>query len=663
MDLNAKYRSKRDEYWPQIERYFDRLPPALFRQGQLFRVNMAAAHSSTGQFEDILCRAVDYPWLTLHFALLDDLEFSGGQQRICTEQHIFLSTFYSLAATFVQESILDQGSVFDSEYIALLHSLTQHADWHLAHLFPGESPFWTYHRAFWRDYAEAVLWEQTQHSRQGQAVVAKDSLLAVSKLAPAKISVAAAALKAARGIDLAQLLSFLDHLNTVFQVSYESRNVRHDLLRGRYTYPILRAMEEAGIAFEPSLRPERVLGALVLTGVMAKIYQECVEHLEACRRIAGTLGLPTFEAYCAHVQAVLHKTTSFFSLKPLASLSPVGVRSHGTMSQKRWVDTLPKTCAMAEGFLFSDLTFRESWEVQRQGLFGAPEVVSRNVSGFIIEVLCKHGHELSAQVNAFYRHLQAAEFCYYEHPHSVPDTDSLGMLLRLHRYSNHKEMHAKMLQKPLLLMEANILDSGWIPVWLTKQLADGRHEKPLTVEFGANCGVVEAHLLLGLVDYDWARYREIVSRAASILLDRFVRFGYGVTVNYPPLYMLWVMLCLVDELSARGISNSLRLRLERATEQIVRHLEHEVQRQRITPQGAAFLMLACAHPLTQSLYTPRWMTTLFKHQRCDGRWDGEPFFFVFSRGMGFTWYVSHTMTTAFCYHALKTRLERTNVHG
>jgi hypothetical protein len=353
---------------------------------------------------------------------------------------------------------------------------------------------------------------------------------------------------------------------------------------------------------------------------------------------------------------MMDAATATFSRKPLESLFPAA-RTTYSLTPRPWVDTWTLACEMAEGYLLSDLTFRESWEVHRLGLFNAPEVVSRSVSGFIIEVLCEHGHDMSEQVDALYDHLHATRFCYYEHPNSIPDIDSLGVLLRLHRYSDRKDVHARMLQKPLLMMGANILASGQIPVWLTTQLTDERRVKPHTVEFGANCGVVEAHLLLGLIDYDWARYGGIVERSALVLLDRFVRFAYGVTVNYPPLYMLWVMLRLVDELLARELSDVLRLRVKHAAEQIVAHLEREVKRCWITPQDAAFMMLACSHPLTRSLYNPRWMNTLAKHQRCDGRWDGEPFFFVPNRGMQLTWYVSHAMTTAFCYHALKTHLE------
>ena len=66
------------------------------------------------------------------------------------------------------------------------------------------------------------------------------------------------------------------------------------------------------------------------------------------------------------------------------------------------------------------------------------------------------------------------------------------------------------------------------------------------------------------------------------------------------------------------------------------------------------LTLACPSPLAEGLFNPRWNTILFKTQRADGSWQGEPFFFVPNRGEIVTWYASNTLTTAFCYHALKT---------
>ena len=58
-----------------------------------------------------------------------------------------------------------------------------------------------------------------------------------------------------------------------------------------------------------------------------------------------------------------------------------------------YVDTLPKVVEMAEGYLLSDLTFRESWEVQRRGLFGLAEmtgkaidILSQDPDGFFLMV-------------------------------------------------------------------------------------------------------------------------------------------------------------------------------------------------------------------------------------------------------------------------------------
>jgi hypothetical protein len=161
-------------------------------------------------------------------------------------------------------------------------------------------------------------------------------------------------------------------------------------------------------------------------------------------------------------------------------------------------------------------------------------------------------------------------------------------------------------------------------------------------------------LLLGLVDYDWPKYQGIIERSAIHLFDRLLAQDDALTVNYPPLYMLVVMLRLIAELSTRSIRPLLKQRIDQVAEHLAARLEHEAQRQWLTPQDAAFLTLACAHPLTQSLFKSRWVGVLLKQQRYDGGWEGHPFFFVPNRQETLTWYTSCTMTTAFCYDALKT---------
>jgi hypothetical protein len=660
MDLNSRYRECFKLYWPDVERYFGDLPLQLFRQGRLLRVHLAAAYSDTGELRDVLCREEDYPWLTLHFALLDDFDVPASLQRELLAKHVFLAMFFTVAASFVQESILDEEKGFDSTYALLMQDLSQQARHQLAHLFPNSSSLWSYHEGFWRDRAEALLWDAAQHSARTLARETELLLHTADKLAPSKTAIAAVALAAEREADLPHLFSLLDHLNLVLQVRQEITDARRDLMRGVYRYPAAKTIQVAGIAPDPLPRPEHVLGAMILTNAMDQICQECQAHLDACREIAAQLVLPSFGAHIEGVDAKIQESTATLALQPFAVKAFAGTETRVVVS-KPHADALSKACEMAEGYLLSDLTFKESWEVHRWGMLGVPELVSREPSSLVIEVLCRHGHDMAAQVDAFYRNAQATGFCYYDHRHSIPDTDSLGALLRLYRYSDQKGAHAELLRTPLAWMEANVSESGRIPVWLTEQI-DENSGRPPAIDLGEHCGVVEAHLLLGLIDYDWAHYQDIIVKSAMNLLDRLIAQDYALTVNYPPLYMLVVLLRLIAELSAREIPLLLKHRVRRAAERLRARLAREAQRQRLSPQDAAFVMLACAHPLTQSLSEPRWTGILLKHQRYDGGWDGFPFFFVPDRQETLTWYTSRTMTTAFCYDALRTWADNIDRH-
>lgn len=636
--------------WPEVERYFDQLPPHLFRQGRLLQVNLAAAYSDTGQFKDILRREVDYPWLALPAWLLQDWELPSEERRALLEEHATLAAIFSCAAIFLQQAILDEESFFDTSYIFLQQSLRQEADRHFANLFPSDSSFWNHHRAFWREYAEASLWEIERRQRKMPPPDTDDLLQAARRLAPGKISAAAVALKAGREADLPRLLSLLDDFGIAWQILQEVLDLRRDVTRGLVTYPIARTMEAAGIVPGTPVSPERVLGAAVLTGAVGRVCQECSGRLDACRQSADGLGLSALAGYFEKVQQSVQDVAGLLSMELPEPLRPSKVvfTPH--------VDHLAKARQMAAGYLLSDLTFRESWEVHRRGMFGADEVVSKMPSGLVIEVLCQHGHDMVEPIDAFYRTCQETQFRYYEHPSSTPDTDTLGALLRLYRYSHHKEAHAQVLAAPLRWLMENIPASGWIPVWLTVP-APPVEGGPLILHFGEGCGVVEAHVLLGLIDYDRESYAELIQRSALGLLERFSQRGYGITVNYPPLYTLVVMQRLIAALRARSVLPALERCVEQAAERLLAQLEREVERARVTPQDAAFLTLACSYPSTESLFNPRWITILLKHQRSDGSWQGEPFFFVPNRGEVLTWYTSDTMTTAFCYHALETRVE------
>ena len=658
MDLTAKHQPQRDRCWTEIEQFFGNLPQRLFLQGRLLQINLAARYSDTGQFKDILYRSYGYPLLDLHFWLLDDFNVPVGEERAEIERHVLQAMFFSFATIFTHESILDETSFFDNEYLFLAEELARQSTWHFVQLFPATSPFWHYHQTFWNGYADTALWKYRKQPEGAMPLDIEEAPELTGQWAPAKLSAAAVAIKTGQAARLPELFTLMEHLNFIFQIKQDISAIRRDAKQGRLTYPIVRTMMEAGIPLQSPFRPQRVMGAMVLNDAVAKICRECQDHLDAGRSVADALNLPTLKAYCAAVEEMIKTLLETFSFrKPAAttpSEPPIERKPKPLLTLTPYVEPLPKIIDMAEAYLLYDLTFRDSWEVHRHGMLGAPELVSRFPAGLIMEILCQHGHDMSAQIDQFYRNIRDAEFGYYEHPLAFPDTDSLGVLLRLYRFSKQQEFHRSILQIPLRWLEANIPESGRLPVWLTRKGDASVAEKPSALLLGENCGVVEAHLLLGLIDYDRTGYQGLIEKSAGQLLDRVTNDACGITLNYSRLYTPGIIFRLISELSTRSVQQPLRGRMSQATKALAERLEVETKRRRVTPQDAAFLILACLNPVAEHMFNPRWATILIKNQRFDGGWDGEPFYFTPNRGNVVTWYASHSLTTAFCYHALKT---------
>ena len=648
--------AKREQYWPEVERFFGSLPPHLFRQGLLLKNTLTVQCAETGQLKDMLCREQDYPLLSFPFWLLGDLGVPEGQARARLEKHLCLAAFFSFAAAYTHDSLLDQDSFFDQRFVFLEQALVQRELFHYAQLFPEGSPFWHYHRSFWGEYAEANLWEVQLHTRLLAPLGREDLWRSAAKLAPAKLPVAAVALHGGREALLPHLFRMMDHLNLIFQARRDILALRRDLFRGAHTYPIVRTMMAAGLPLQAPVLPERVLGAALLTGSIQAICRESLEDLEVCRQIARELGLPTWLAYFDTEESITRELLGLFTLG--GGASPQARRT--TFLPVK--DSLAHAIKAAEGYLLSDHTFRESWEVQRYVLDDKPEVTCRAFpSGFILEILGANGLDLAEQVDEVFGTLHGNDFRYYDRFDIPPDTDDLGLLLRLFPYSGRKDAQREMLARPLHWLESNVLPTGEIPVYLTEGV-----DVPIAPanRWATHCISVESNLLLGLIDYDWQRYQALIDRSALNLFDRLLQNGLGLTTNYDLLYALWVLSRLLAQLSARPLGAAVRERLEPAGAAVRQRLAQAAKRRFASPQDAAFLTLACLedHP-GESLFRPQWITVLFKNQRFDGSWEPEPFYPTVNRGGLPTWYASRSITTAFCYHALQTYCRRGQAGG
>jgi hypothetical protein len=376
----------------------------------------------------------------------------------------------------------------------------------------------------------------------------------------------------------------------------------------------------------------RVMGALVLADPLEAPARAAGNRLEAARAAAEDLGLGGFKPYLDHLDGALERVRGMY--RPGGGRPPGG----GTPQARPALET-------AGAYLVSDLSFQESWEIHRYGLFGRDEVVSRFPAGLVLEILCGAGYDLGETVDAFLARSAAFRFGYFDDPDFVlRDADTLGLGLRLWGCGSRMDTAVlEALESGLAAMEGSVREDGRIPVWL--------EDAPAGVRLaGEGCGVVEAHLLLGLLAFDPVRFEGIIMRSVAGLFDRFAALGSGISVNYPGLYALTVVRRLAAALDSAGIAvPGSADRLEAYRPALVLELEWDV----FSPQAAAFAIEACTGPDAVDLYRDEWPVMIRKHQRSDGSWNAEPFCFVANRGNRASWYSSRTLTTAFCYRALR----------
>lgn len=648
------FQEKSTRYWDDIEAFFDCLPGRLYRQGRLLRNNLAVHFSDTGFTRDILTRTGDYPPFSMPGWLIADHPDLKDKQVSSLEEHLFPASLYIFAQIYTQESILNPHTGFDATYIHLAGALSRQTDWHFRQILPEKSPFWGFHQDFWKAYSEASLLEAGDIPAQMVAVSQQDLLQVCDNLAPYKLIPTAIALEAGAEADLGKLLRTFDSLHAGVKILQDLSSLRKDLQQRKFTYPVLLLMSNLGMTPLKEYRVDGTLAAIRFTDTLSAVIRDCRAHLEQCHQGAGELGLAALQNYTDQVKQHVDLVEGRLSARKDARSAGSAAARHPNPERRPGQLPVEQVIHMAQGYLLSDLSFRESWEVHRRGLAGSPEVTARFPAGLILEILCSHGFELTEPVDKLTQFIVESHFSYYDHP-DLPfaDADTLGLMLRLMPYASDPGSLREDLDTPIDWMVKSIADSGRIPVWLNQPAVETELGSSGVRLLGEGCGAIEASLLIGLCQSEWEQYQSLIVNSCRQLLERFIDHGPAITVNYPPTYCLWRINQLLEVISLEQLPDGLGVVADRARQIYEEYLIRATEQYRITPQEAALLILACLNSPAEHLFSHSWVTILMKSQRADGSWYGEPIFFVPNRGEITCWHSSHLLTSAHCYHALK----------
>jgi hypothetical protein len=590
------------------------LPPDLHQQAKQLTFELALRASTTGDPRDAFLGVDHLPLLSIGGWLLNDLSSTSSEPDgpgEDLERGLFMASFLGAMRAQAIDSIADPSSFFDHRFAAIARWCGDQALVELRRLIPAADGFRVV------DQSMTGLWSST----------------AVSS------AMAAAHLARADREQIEVITELVADMCSAFQIWDELSSLGRDLGQGRLTFPIAEIARAAGIPLEPMPDQLQILGAMVLTNGLKNVLDIASSHLDASSERARALNLPTLSGFLDDVAAADADRRA----RLVGGSGHVDVGTSTDASFGLEPSTREKAISMAEAFLLSDLTFRESWETHREGMLGANEVSAHFPAGLILEILCRTGHPLREPVDEFIAHAQNTDFRYYDHPASDPDSDTVGAVLRLLRYAGEWTRPSAGLESMLGCIDRLLEERGEIPVWLG-DCAEPNAERPPTLTLGGRCGTVAAHLLLGLTELG-DEYAPLVMKGASALFDRLANVGLGANVNYPPRYAVAIYFRLLQRTGSRT-SDHPALRV------LADELEKRSDEPILSAQEAALAVLAARAAHRPDVIKPAWKTTILKEQRFDGSWIGEPFAVAPNRGWHVSAYSSTTLTSALCYDAL-----------
>lgn len=627
--------AQRDRHWPAVLKIFGAFSNRHLQGVLILCHDLGLQCSDDGLPRHMLARQQDIPLLDQHFWLLDDWAIADSPHRQTFEKHFFIAAAFTFLAAKTQTARLDPHSFFDDRHQSLEDELWRQAGVHWLLIFDVSSPFWPHYQ-----HARAAAFPPDAPA---------DALIATGHWAFASLPAIAVALWVDKAALIPQLIHFSEHCRAALQIVDNLATFRRDLKNGLITHPIQRALAAMGATPAANTSVETALAALLLAGMPGKLMKENEARIIAARGIATGLNMPVLQAYCAELDKLMARVPLFFS----PAVTPAGQAAARAFFVPA-PDVLGNVLLKAEAYLLADLTFREAWDIQQNSHGSAPQMIGKTFPPcLIIDILCQHGHDLSEVADGVLKTLRADGFRYWSLlDRLVPDADTIGLGMRLIPHASDPEGQRARFQTPLRWIREHQRPGGQIPVWFRN------HDSPpylsdIAVLYGADCATVETNLLVSLIGADWHAYRDVIEACARNWCQRWLAVGLAACEHYTPLYSLWAGAELIARLAISTADEALKAQLHAAGACINERLSVEAQRVDLSPQDAAFLTLASLR--TRALpFNPAWITILFKHQRCDGCWEGEPIYITpTARSLTTNWFKSRTMTTAFAYHALK----------
>ncbi len=601
---------------------------------------------------DFLAGEDYYPVFRLLQQLLDEAGLTGQQAGLA----IVRGSVFTMLALAADGLLEDPPPGSDETRHQLSQELLIQAHLSYSGIFPPGSPFWEIYLKGWQSHGEVALWHRANHVESCEPYRDEDWIRTGYRWAPLKAGFAAVLLSSDRACVVPDVARLLDELNALFQIRRDILSIPKDLARHVYTMPIDRIAATLPNQRGTMEHPDRILGALLLARPLQPLISDCLARLDLCGELCRQIGMAHFDPVIKRLRTSFEETGDVFDLRKRqgADPKPETTRLPEGQSFKLDPDRGPGgSLAMAEAYLLADPELRESWEVHRWGFLGRKVLTGRNFPcGFILELLLESGLKLSCRLDDQFGYWQSTGLRYFEEECPLPpDADSLGLMLRLLRFSSRPSEHAELIRPALARMRANVTSTGDIPTYFVLQPAGEPPKECFCNIAGNDCSSVKAGLLLGLLQLEDSMCLELIPDLLGHLLRRVAAVGSEGNVYYPAGYWLWQMFRLLDP--AAPLAASADPALTKVVREVLeRKLDQMIASSRLTPQQAALLMLCCSVSGRPDPVRHEWVQVITTGQRHDGAWEAEPIYRVPTINNRIGWHSSRLMTTALCHHAL-----------
>jgi hypothetical protein len=662
----SKFDDDRHKIWPEIQNFLNGLPPSLQATSVQFQERFAAEVSSTGEIADAFANPATARVVYLPFWFMEAYESQGISfpDPGALKSNLFASALLGSFSIRINDDLLDEDDAQSSREELLLATLcTRRALWLLQELFPHTSPFWTYHHKYWAEYTGAMAHERGRNVSGLIPFDNRELLLVGHKAALLKSYPVAVALLAGKNEQVESIERLMDAWNIASQLRNDIRGLRNDLESRNYTFTIAMAALACDEIAGTHPPVENLYGALALSDGLKQTFDTSLEYYGKAVNLSKELGIDNLSRCLEwHIDEI--RKAGVYCDAEGSSAENTDVTTPIAHPQAR---SRSECLESGLAFLQEDPLYRESWEIQRTGLWDQKELIGdlfcRSV---IVETLAELGVDVQDQVGDLLGAFEQNCWRHYrDFPALPPDIDNIAQGIRLLQHSDlTEEARTEYLKRPLRLLESNWSQVTGFPVWLTNEIDDMPAEG--WVGLGGNsCVACEANLLSALASVESVQLWNM-NAIVTGFLDRWETRDTSTAFYYTrDVRTMLVSRCLRDLSSRPSLSEGLASRIKSIHHKLIENVESASLNQTVWPDS-----LACAVALLTLLDNKNPSLELIEmgldflrdNQAYDGGWEQCDFYRCpGSGGGGLGWHGSRLLTSGLVVRA--SRICQTHLGG